>query len=171
MAVAAQETKGSGGSFLGTIGGFLIVALVAAGLGAGYAFKMDATPKLPGTEAITTESAPAGKETPAGKGKEPVAPPSGLYDLKPIVANLTFPTDVWIRLEVTVQLEKMPPPDADILLIQLTSDIEAFLHTLSLPQLQGAAGLQNLREDLQERLAVRSKGRVHDLFIRGLVLQ
>ena len=76
-----------------------------------------------------------------------------------------------MRLEVTVQLEKVQPPEVDVLLMQLTSDIESFLHTLSLPQLQGAAGLQNLREDLLDRLIIRSKGRVHDLFIRGLVLQ
>ena len=156
---------------MGTVLGFLVVGLIAAGLGAGYALKVAAPSPPPGAEAPAADAAGPAAEAHGAKGKEPVVAPSGLYDLKPIVANLTFPTDVWVRLEVTVQLEKVQPPEVDVLLMQLTSDIESFLHTLSLPQLQGAAGLQNLREDLLDRLIIRSKGRVHDLFIRGLVLQ
>ena len=37
--------------------------------------------------------------------------------------------------------------------------------------MEGAAGLRNLREDLTERVAIRSKGVVRDIVIETLVVQ
>ena len=54
---------------------------------------------------------------------------------------------------------------------QIAGDILAFLRATSLMQLQGVAGLQNLREDLNERVAIRSGGSVKEIVIRTLVVQ
>ena len=54
---------------------------------------------------------------------------------------------------------------------EIAGDILAFLRTTSLSQIQGAAGLQNLRDDLNERVAIRSGGSVKELVIRTLVVQ
>ena len=47
----------------------------------------------------------------------------------------------------------------------------AFVRTLTLAQLQGASGLQHLREDLNERVAIRTDGHIHELMIEMLVIQ
>ena len=39
------------------------------------------------------------------------------------------------------------------------------------PDIQGVAGLEHLRQDLNERAATRSEGRVRELIIRSLVVQ
>jgi flagellar FliL protein len=47
----------------------------------------------------------------------------------------------------------------------------AYLRTLHLPQLEGASGLQALREDLAERVRLRSGGKVREFVIETLVVQ
>ena len=47
----------------------------------------------------------------------------------------------------------------------------AYLRTLSLSRIQGASGLQHLREDLNERVVLRSKGLVRELIVETLVVQ
>ena len=55
---------------------------------------------------------------------------------------------------------------------QISDDLVAFLKTLTIRQLQGASGLQNLREDLNERApSVRSDGKVTEVVIEALVVQ
>ena len=54
---------------------------------------------------------------------------------------------------------------------QISDDLVAFAKTLTLSQLQGASGLQNLRDDLNERAAVRSQGKVREVVIETLVVQ
>jgi flagellar FliL protein len=47
----------------------------------------------------------------------------------------------------------------------------AYLRTLALSQIEGAGGLQALREDLAERVRLRSNGRARELVIETLVVQ
>ncbi len=54
---------------------------------------------------------------------------------------------------------------------EITGDVLAFLRTLTLSQIEGASGLRQLREDLNERVAIRSSGRVRELIIQTLVVQ
>ena len=43
--------------------------------------------------------------------------------------------------------------------------------TVTLRQIEGASGLQHLREDLNERVALRTKGQVRELIVEMLVVQ
>ena len=56
-------------------------------------------------------------------------------------------------------------PDAGTLLGADREDIVAFLGP-SRSQIEGASGFQHLREDLNERVRVRSGGKVRDLVIQ-----
>ena len=47
----------------------------------------------------------------------------------------------------------------------------AYLRTVSLHQLEGPIGLENIRQDLNERAATRSGGKVQAFVIRTLVVQ
>ena len=62
-------------------------------------------------------------------------------------------------------------PNPDVALAEIRSDIVAYLRTLSMRQLEGPSGLQHLREDLNERVALRTKGQVRELIVEMLVVQ
>ena len=58
-----------------------------------------------------------------------------------------------------------------VLAAQISEDMVSYLRTLSPAQIEGARGLQYLREDLNERAAIRSSGKVRELIIETLVIQ
>jgi flagellar FliL protein len=94
-----------------------------------------------------------------------------LKELPPIITNLADPPDTWIRLEAAIVVDNKPDQVPALMLGEITGDILAFLRTLTLSQIEGASGLRQLREDLNERAAIRSSGRVRELIIETLVVQ
>ncbi len=94
-----------------------------------------------------------------------------LKKLSPIVTNLAAPADTWVRLEAALLMEQKAAVGADALVGSITEDILAYLRSVTARQMEGAAGLRNLREDLIERVAIRSKGLVRDIVIETLVVQ
>lgn len=137
---------------------FLTVLAVAAGLGLGihlvrYAQIADATKHQ--EKAVSDEGDPR---------------TSRLYRLKPIVTNLTEPADVWLRLDAAIVFED-EMPNSEVVAAKISEDLLAFLKTLKVGQLEGATQLQHLREDLKDRVAIRSGGDVKDLIIESLVVQ
>jgi flagellar FliL protein len=58
-----------------------------------------------------------------------------------------------------------------VLVAQITEDIIAFLRTVTLVQIQGASGFQHLREDLSDRVRVRSGGKIRDLVIQSMIIE
>jgi flagellar protein FliL len=96
---------------------------------------------------------------------------SSVYDLPPIVTNLGGPQDTWIRLEGSIVFDPKAMPHPQAAAAKLGDDILAYLRTVSLKQLEGPVGLENLRQDLKERAATRLDGKVREFIIRTLVVQ
>lgn len=96
---------------------------------------------------------------------------SRLRKLSPVVTNLGEPTTTWARVEASLVLDNVREEEANLLAARIGEDVIAYLRTVSLPQLEGARGLQYLREDLNERAAVRSAGKVREVIIETLVVQ
>lgn len=94
-----------------------------------------------------------------------------LKKLAPIVTNLAAPPNTWVRLEAALLIEQKAAATADPLVGAITEDMLGFLRSVTAGQMEGAAGLRNLREDLLERVAIRSKGLVRDIVIETLVVQ
>jgi flagellar FliL protein len=94
-----------------------------------------------------------------------------LKKLAPIVTNLASPPDAWVRIEASLVLDRKAAATAEPMLGAITEDMLAFLRSVTARQIEGAAGLKNLREDLVERVAIRSKGLVRDVVIETLVVQ
>ena len=92
-------------------------------------------------------------------------------ELTPIVTNLAQPEGVKVRLQASILFNKSEVEAPTLLSAQITDDLIGYLKTLSIVQLQGGSGLQSLREDLNERVAVRSNGHVRELIIETLVVQ
>jgi flagellar FliL protein len=96
---------------------------------------------------------------------------AGLFDMPPIVTNLGSPQEIWIRLEASIVFDAKALPRPDVMAEEIAGDELAYLRTLTLSQLEGPIGLQNIRQDLNERAAIRSGGKVSELIIRTLVVQ
>src|SRR5690606_6490474 len=91
--------------------------------------------------------------------------------LEPVVANLSEPSDVWVRLETSIIFDNGTIENPDVMSGEIRQDMMAYVKTLTLAQIEGPSGLQHLREDLNERARVRADGRVRELLIETLIVQ
>jgi flagellar FliL protein len=96
---------------------------------------------------------------------------STLTHLGTVVTNLASPSDVWVRLESSVVVRTGTFTNPEAMAAEIRQDILGYLRTLSIAQIEGPSGLSHLREDLTERVQVRSKGQARDFFIETLVVQ
>ena len=94
-----------------------------------------------------------------------------LLRLQPIVANLAAPQGVFARIEASLVTDRLNDEEANVMAARIGEDLVAFLRTTSLAQIEGGAGMQHLREDLNERAAIRSSGKVREIIIETLVVQ
>jgi flagellar protein FliL len=106
-------------------------------------------------------------ETPASAPVETAT----VVDLPPIVTNLGAPQDTWVRLEGSIIFDPKILAHPEAVAAQIGDDALAYLRTVSLHQLEGPIGLENIRQDLNERAATRSGGKVRAFVIRTLVVQ
>jgi flagellar protein FliL len=171
------------------IGGLIVGLVIATALatGAGFANATFVTAQFSTAPAAAPPMEPPAGQSGAGghgadahgapeghgaKAKEsPDAMVSGPRELPPIVTNLAAPEGTWIRLEAAIFVDGLDAKTADILQKEIPADIMTYLRTLSLPQIQGGLGLQHLREDLNERVAARSQGKVKELLVYTMVVQ
>jgi flagellar FliL protein len=146
----------------GSLKGSLIELAIVVALGAcaGAAFEALRVGAPPGADGRAESSA---SPTPTQ--------PSTIVDLPPIVTNLGAPQDTWVRLEGSIIFDPRTMPHPEAVAGQIGDDILAYLRTVSLRQLEGPIGLENIREDLSERAAIRSDGKVRGFVIRTLVVQ
>ena len=157
----AAKAGGKKSGLLGTIIIMVVLTLLAGGGGV-VVGKLISAKMRPPPAPMTAASAP------------PPLPYGGDIDIRelpPIVTNLANPSNVAVRLQAALVFGKKPAESASVLTAQIGDDLVAFLKTLSLTEIQGASGLQNLREDLNERAAIRSQGSVREVIIETLVTQ
>ncbi|MCI4678828.1 flagellar basal body-associated FliL family protein [Rhodoblastus acidophilus] len=144
---------------------FAVAALIAAGVGGASGFQT----AHPGASVVKAQGGGVAK---TGDGaKVPPMVEMGSMDLAPVVTNLASPADVWVRLEATMLFEGKTLPHGEALAGEIAGDILAYLRTETLAQIQGVAGLEHLRQDLNDRASIRSEGKVRALIIRSLVVQ
>lgn len=161
MTTVEEAPKSTGPSIV--VQGALFVAMTMAALGVGwfsgaYLKGSEAPPSVP--PAIDKS-----KATPTEEGHGATAL---LVDLAPVTTNLASPDTVWVRLDASLMFDEPPPPEMAEAVHQ---DLLAYLRTVKMHQVEGASGFQHLREDLQERAAIRSGGHVKALLIRTLVFE
>jgi flagellar FliL protein len=121
-------------------------------------------------EALRPASAP-GPDKPAETPASAAVETATVVDLPPIVTNLGAPQDTWVRLEGSIIFDSKTLAHPEALAGQIGDDVLAYLRTVSLHQLEGPIGLENIRQDLNERAATRSGGKVRAFVIRTLVVQ
>lgn len=139
-----------------TIAATLVVTVIAAAMGALFA-----VPAAP-IEASQKDASAPGPRAPAS---------TGMFDIPPVVTNLGAPQDTWIRLEASIVYDAKALPNPEAMAGQIAGDELAYLRTVTLKQIEGPIGLENIRQDLNERASIRSEGKVTELIIRTLVVQ
>lgn len=112
---------------------------------------------------------PAGEAGKKDEGLPKIATEAnGVVQLDAITTNLAYPTENWIRLEVALLFKGAP----DVAMAeQIHQDIAAYLKTVSLQQIEGPRGFQYLKDDIEERVDLRSEGRVTNVIFRTFVIQ
>jgi flagellar FliL protein len=150
----------AGANLKETMIAFAVAALLAGGLGAGQSLLVRPAPT----------SAAASRRPLEDRQFAPLVE-MGTMDLAPVVTNLAAPSDVWVRVEGALVFEGRTLPHGEALAGQIAGDILAFMRTQTLQQIQGVAGLQHLRQDLNERVATRAQGQVREFIIKSLVVQ
>jgi flagellar basal body-associated protein FliL len=155
---ALPQGAAAGNSLKASLIELAVVVILAAFAGAAFEASRAGAP--PGLDKPPESSAGA---SPAG--------PSTIVDLPPIVTNLGAPQDTWVRLEGSIIFDPGTLPHPDAVAGRIGDDILAYLRTVSLRQLEGPIGLENIRQDLNERAAIRSDGKVRAFVIRTLVVQ
>lgn len=163
------------GSMVATIAGVAIVTLVGAG--GGWFLGGMIAPKDPVAEKAAEEkkqeAAAAAAAGAHGDKKDEGLPhistaANGVVQLEPITTNLAYPSDNWVRLEVALAFNGLPEmPLAE----QIHQDIVAYMRTVSLQQIAGPRGFQYLKDDIQERVDLRSQGKVSKVMFRTFVIE
>ena len=173
---AARRKKTS--STMGTLVEFLLITIIAGGMG--VAFSVINRPP-PSAEKNVADRPPAAKLASEKKENQKSdvavncgpAGPAGptIIDLPPIVTNVAAPSDTWVRLEGAIVFDASTLPHPEVVAAEIATDELAYLHTVTVSQLQGPIGLENIRQDLRDRAAIRSNGKVTELLVKTLVLQ
>ena len=155
------------GGLVQMAGGLVAVSLLGAG--AGYGATLYLAPQK--AEPASAEPAAAPAADPAAPGSTASGPAtSGIVvsDLTPILTNLAHPSTMWVRAELSL-LSRQPlaPGDAEL----VAQDLLAFLRTVRLDQVEGPSGFLTLREELDERAAIRTDGRATRVLVRTLLFE
>ncbi|MGG6896291.1 MULTISPECIES: flagellar basal body-associated FliL family protein [Rhizobium] len=163
MAAAADEpTKSKGSPLIMTIIGLSVLTVL--GCGGGWLVGTVVAPRIKAATAAVQAKTPAA----GGKQAAAAAQANGIIALDPITTNLAYPSQNWIRLELALVFKGQP--DAQ-LAQSIHQDILTYIRTVSLQQIEGARGLQYLRDDIQERVDLRSEGRVSKVMFRTFVIE
>ncbi len=161
--IEGETPKKSG--MMTTIAAVVVVTLIA---GAGGWFL--------GSFLSPIVNAPKKEPPPAAEaGKKPDdGPPllsaeeTGVVQLDPILTNLAYPSDAWVRLEVALMFKDKPDPK---LAETIHQDIMVYLRTVTLQQIEGPRGFQYLKEDLQDRASLISEGKLSKILFRTFVIE
>ncbi|CAN7368599.1 flagellar basal body-associated FliL family protein [Agrobacterium genomosp. 3] len=161
------ESKKKSSPVVMTIAGVVILTLLGAG--GGWLVGGMIAPKIAGAEAAAHAPAASAEKGKAAEGIEKIsAEANGIVQLDPITTNLAYPSTNWVRLEVALMFKG---PVEVGLAEDIHQDIMAYVRTVSLQQLEGPRGFQYLKDDIQERVDLRSQGRVSKVMFRTFVIE
>ncbi|EUC00299.1 flagellar basal body-associated protein FliL [Rhizobium sp. CF080] len=169
-AQAADAAKKKKNGTIMVIAGVAILTVIGAG--GGWVVGGMIAPKDPNATKTHETAAAGGEHGEAGKKEEGLphisTEANGVILLEPITTNLAYPSENWIRLEVALAFKG--PPELP-LAENIHQDILAYMRTVSLQQIEGPRGFQYLKDDLKERIDLRSQGKVAKVMFRSFVIE
>jgi flagellar protein FliL len=163
---ASGSDRANARSWVGAIAGLIAITMIAAGTGIAAAWLLKSG-KISGVEVTATEPVRSNKAVALS-----ASIPNG-HVVKPvptIITNLAGDRRVWVRAEFSVL---MPPNAAasDALAAQIGQDTIMYLRGITPAQIEGPHGLALLREEIEERVRVRTEGRSKGILFKSFVLE
>jgi flagellar FliL protein len=152
----------AGGSMLSTLIALTLVTILAAAAGMGIAWYFKSLNKTANEKAGEAAKAAAASVTTVSAGS--------VLELPSIIGQVGGDRKIWVRLDVSVVVAP-DTPAPDINAAYLAEDILAYVRTLSLEDLTTPSAIQVLREDLEERARIRTKGKVRGILFRSFVIE
>ncbi|CDZ31714.1 Flagellar basal body-associated protein [Neorhizobium galegae bv. officinalis] len=169
-AQAADAAKKKKNGTIMVIAGVAILTVIGAG--GGWVVGGMIAPKDPNAAQKHETAAAGGEHGKAGEKEEGLphisTAANGVVLLEPITTNLAYPSENWIRLEVALAFTG--PPEL-ALAENIHQDILAYMRTVSLQQIEGPRGFQYLKDDIKERVDLRSQGKVAKVMFRSFVIE
>ncbi len=169
MADAAEPLPAKTGPSLAVqLGALLLMTAAAAGMGwvsGGFLTGGAPAPK-DAAHAAAPEPHGAGSAAADHGANEPAS--ETVVPLGQITTNLGAPSEIWVRMEASIVLDA---PQAAELPAIIREDFLAYLRTVKMHQVEGASGFRHLREDLEERAAIRSGGHVKHVLSQTLLFE
>lgn len=145
-------------------------AIIGIGVGASFGWLFAAKP-MPHV-VPNKSSAPASEAVPPKiEARSSEISTDHVIALDPVITNLLAPDATWVRFEGSVVFKSPLEAERGALLKQIAQDLMGYLRSTKLRQLETAAGIEFLREDMAELVRLRSKGRARDLIVRVLVVE
>ncbi|WP_306048795.1 flagellar basal body-associated FliL family protein [Oceaniradius stylonematis] len=187
-----EEEKGS--SPLMAVVFILVAALLAGGVGFGVGQTLFA-PMIAGADApVAQETGPRAPNAADGghgsddgygadedgHGADSETSLRGLdfaslevLELEPITTNIGVPSDVWVRMELSLAIEPVDEEEAidPVMIEAIHADFLAYMRTTRLQSLALPSGFQHMVTDLESRAALRSGGIVKRVFVKALLLE
>lgn len=139
---------------------YLIVILLAATAAAAQAY-LAQSPKPVAKVQTVIKTEPESAEA---KADRPIR-------LAPIIANLSLPEGMWVRVDVVLIAPHQFHKEVDSTSVKITQDFLVYLQTLSISDLEGVHSLAFLRQELIERARIRSENKVKDVLVTTMVVQ
>ncbi len=164
-AAAAALTPKGGPSLVVQLGALAVMTLAAAGMGWVSGGFMN--PGKSGAEAAGHAPAGAHEAKSGGHGDAPPASET-VVPLGAITTSIASPSDVWVRMEVSIVLDE---PQGEELPGIIQQDLMAYIRTVKMHEIEGASGFRHLKQSLEERAAIRSDGHVKQVLIRTLLFE
>ncbi len=167
--MADEEKKPPKSSGTAFIIGLVVVTLVAAGGGVGLS--MLSPPSQGSKHAAKSNSHAPEKEKNGSKHSDETKKSFVLVPMQPIITNIGKKKKTLIRIESVLVVKADHSDSADYMVEQVTEDILTFLKSISLSDLEGSFGFVNFMEDLNVRVAARTKDQVSEILIQSLVVE
>jgi flagellar protein FliL len=136
------------------------LTLCAVGAGAGLGFVLRTTVPKEAPSPLKPLGEPGGTKYSGGEA---------VQEVPPIVTNLADAS--WVRVQASIVFDRKALQKPEAAAAEIGEDILGFMRTLTPAQISGASGLQHLREDLNERAAIRSGGLVREVILQSVVVQ
>jgi flagellar FliL protein len=147
---AAEGAPAKGGPSLAVQIGLLLAMTVAAG-GMGWVSGGFLTGEKSGSESQARASAAGGHDgksdghrQAAGHGDEAPASET-VIDLAAVTSSIASPSDVWVRMEVSIVLDE---PQGEDLPGIIQQDLLSYIRTVKMHEIEGASGFGHVKQVL-----------------------
>lgn len=96
-----------------------------------------------------------------------------IVPLDPITTNIGVPSDVWVRMELSLAVDPGEGGSGldPVIVEAIQADLLAYMRTTRLQALSLPSGFQHLVTDLESRAALRSEGAVKRVYVKALLLE